>query len=143
MCMGKGYVTRPRNLILEYITSQKDRQFSATDVYNFLLSRKCQVNLVTVYRNLDKMLQEGILLHYKYTDQNCSMYQYAEKAENCENHLHLKCKKCGKVIHLECSFMEEISRHLMEHHGFQIDCKESAITGICEACRDRQEGDIQ
>ena len=133
--MRKEYQTKSRNLILEYMVSQKDRQVSAADVYKFLVEQKYQINRATVYRNLDKMLQEGILLQYRYRDQNCAMYQYVEKAEHCEKHLHLKCRNCGKVIHLECDFMDEISKHLMEHHGFEIDCKESAIVGLCEACR--------
>lgn len=136
--MKKGYVTKPRNLMLEYITAQKDRQFSAMEVYNFLLERDYQINLATVYRNLDKMQQEGILLQYKYADKKCSMYQYAAESDDCGHHLHLKCNSCGKVIHLECEFMAEISRHLMEHHGFEIDCRESVITGLCESCRNNK-----
>ena len=50
-------------------------------------------------------------------------------------HLHLKCVKCGKIIHLECHFMEEISHHIEESHGFTLQCKNSILYGVCKECK--------
>ena len=58
-----------------------------------------------------------------------------EPGRGCEQHLHLKCVKCGKIIHLECHFMEEISHHIEESHGFTLQCKNSILYGICKECK--------
>ena len=46
-----------------------------------------------------------------------------------------KCVKCGKIIHLECHFMEEISHHIEESHGFTLQCKNSILYGVCKECK--------
>lgn len=134
MPVRKEYVTKPRNLILDYVITNKNRQFSAADINEYLQKENCQINLATVYRNLDKLSEEGTLLRYKYADSNFCLYQYADAHENCQNHLHMKCQECGKVMHLECEFMDEITKHLLEHHGFDISCKGSMLTGTCKEC---------
>ena len=57
----------------------------------------------------------------------------------CSHHLHMHCVKCGKVFHLNCSFMDEIAHHLNEEHGFVIDCEKSVLMGLCEECRKEEE----
>ena len=133
--MRKEYVTKTRNLILKYILDHKNNQFSATDISDFMQVENCQINLTTVYRNLDKLTEEGTLIRYKYADDNCCMYQYAGDSDKCQHHLHMKCQNCGKIFHLECDFMNEISKHLLEDHGFILDCKGSVMIGSCEDCR--------
>lgn len=139
--MRKEYVTKTRNLILQYITEHKSKQFSASDIYEYIQKENTQINVTTVYRNLDKLSEEGILLRYKYADDKCCMYQFAGKSEECQHHLHLKCQDCGKIIHLECEFMNEISKHLLEHHGFSVKCKESMLVGVCEDCQKPHESE--
>ena len=36
---------------------------------------------------------------------------------------------------LECGFMEEIVRHLYEHHRFALECAGSVLMGVCAECR--------
>lgn len=53
-----------------------------------------------------------------------------ELGHHCEEHLHLQCVKCGKIIHLECEFMDEISEHILKDHG--LNC--SAKIQFCMEC---------
>ena len=64
-----------------------------------------------------------------------AVYQYVELGQHCEEHLHLKCVKCGCIIHLDCGFMDEIAEHIQKDHGFQLQCKNSILYGICKDCR--------
>ena len=41
----------------------------------------------------------------------------------------------GRIIHLECGFMEEISRHIVAHHGFELQCDSSVLYGVCKDCK--------
>ena len=63
-------------------------------------------------------------------------YQYVEHGHKCDSHLHLKCVRCGRIIHLECGFMDEISEHIYKDHGFELQCKNSILYGICKECRE-------
>ena len=35
---------------------------------------------------------------------------------------------------MECHFMEEITKHLYEHHRFSLECSGSVLMGLCENC---------
>lgn len=133
--MAKIYSTRAKAIIMDFLEEHKDARFSANDVYADLIRRGEDMNLATVYRNLEKLTEDGSLIKAKSVEANASFYQFAGEDHSCKNHLHLQCKNCGKIIHLECGFMEEISGHLLSHHGFSVDCEGSVIMGLCENCR--------
>ena len=87
----------------------------------------------------NKLAKEGTVIKYV-AEKGCqAAYQYVEPGRGCEQHLHLKCVKCGKIIHLECHFMEEISHHIEESHGFTLQCKNSILYGVCKECKNRPE----
>ena len=137
--MPKEYKTKSKTQIMEYIREQKDNRFSAQQVYDYLRDEKTQINLATVYRNLDKLAEDGVLLRCKSMGANSVMYQYAMEEKDCHNHLHLQCRSCGKIIHLECDFMKEISEHLQKDHGFMVECEGSVLLGLCNDCKDKEQ----
>ena len=133
--MAKQYTTKSKTQILEYVKNRHDKRFTAQEVHDHLSAEDLKINLATVYRNLDRLADEGLLLRYKSMDMSSTAYQYVEQDQDCHNHLHLQCKDCGRIIHLECDFMHEIEEHLQAHHGFSIACKESVIVGLCADCQ--------
>ena len=105
---GSSYATASRRKILEYLKNSNDHTVTAADVDEYLKKHDSEVNITTIYRYLDKLAKDGTVIKYV-AEKGCqAAYQYVEPGRGCEQHLHLKCVKCGKIIHLECHFMEEI-----------------------------------
>lgn len=136
--MRKEYTTKTRQLIIEYVKQNKSKQFSAAELYDYLQQQKVEINLATIYRNLDRLQKEGVLMRYKYADNNSCLFQYTGESEQCWHHLHMKCQMCGGVIHLGNEFMEKIMNHLLKNTGFSIICKDSILTGICKNCKTKE-----
>lgn len=132
--MAKVYHTKTKDLILEYIQANKDRRFRAAEIYLYFRGLGKEVNLTTIYRNLDKLEENKLIMKYKTAEDGCATYQYVEPHGNCHEHLHLQCRGCGKIIHLECHLMNEIREHLSEHHGFYLECPGSVLVGLCGDC---------
>ena len=67
--MQKQYKTKVGQKILEYIQENSERSFNASDIYAYLMKEEMQVNLATIYRNLDKLAESylgsyaNVLLH--------------------------------------------------------------------------------
>lgn len=133
--MQGSYRTKSKEYIMEFFQVHSEQIVSAADIYNYLEAHGKQVNLATIYRNLDKMTEEGVILKYKTAKDEHAVYQFTGEHESCHEHLHLQCVKCGKVIHLECCFMKDITEHLLEHHGFVLECNNSVLYGLCRECR--------
>lgn len=133
--MQGGYRTKSREYLMEFFEKHNEQIVSAADIDAYLKENGKTINLATIYRNLDKMTEDGVLLKYKTAKDEHAVYQYTGGHKACQNHLHLQCSKCGKIIHLECCFMKEITEHLMEHHGFMLECNHSVLYVLCRECR--------
>ena len=129
------YKTRYRDWIMKYFEEHSEQKVSAGDLHRQMTAEGMTINLTTIYRNLDRLERENILQGHKVGGEDEKFYQYLRPKMECARHLHLLCSRCGKIIHLNCGFMEEISAHLMEEHGFSLDCGQSILVGLCRECR--------
>lgn len=138
MARSNGYQTKNRQMILEFLQKNKEKTVSAMDIYEELKRQKVHVNITTVYRYLERLLKEKKVKKYAADTGGKFGYQYVEDGEQCEEHLHLKCVGCGQVIHMDCSFMDEIAKHLYSHHQFTLECGASVLYGKCEKCSSKK-----
>lgn len=134
---GNEYRTNSRTKIMEYLLANRDHAVSVREIDLHMKAENYPVNLTTIYRYLDKLERDGCLIRYV-GEGDKATYQYADRERRCAEHLHLKCTECGAVFHLDCAFMDEISSHIREHHGFFLQCRNSVLYGLCEACRKKK-----
>ena len=132
---GNGYATASRKRILDFLKSNSERTLSVADIDAYLKKCDSEVNITTIYRYLDKLAGEGTVIKYVAEKGGKAVYQYVEQGHKCDEHLHIKCVKCGCIVHLECAFMDEIAEHILHDHGFILQCKNSILYGTCEKCR--------
>lgn len=131
-----GYATTKRAKILEYLKLHSDKSVSIKEIEDYLINEiNLSISFSTIYRYLDKLALEGTVLKHYNEDNNVSTYQYSKPNLACHNHLHMKCGSCGKIYHMDCSFMEDLKNHIFEHHGFMLECKKSMLYGICDECQ--------
>lgn len=130
-----NYRTKQKSLILSCVTETAGRHFTADDIADMLDARGTHVGKATVYRHLDRLLAEGEIKKYTLGDKTGACYQYNGK-NTCE-HFHLKCTYCGKLIHADCTFLDRLSEHISEHHGFSVDGSRTVFYGLCSDCCDK------
>ncbi len=135
MNKNRSYNTKTGKMILEFFCANRDRAFGADEVFGYLKAQNTSVNLATVYRNINKLVKEKRIVKYNGDGGLKSVFQIAGTDNKCDEHIHIKCVKCGRVQHLECDFMDEIKHHLYEEHGFQLNCSGSVLYGVCKKCR--------
>lgn len=140
--MGRSgsYSTEKRIKILEYLKQHSHEDVCVRDIEEHLNKEDgTRVNVTTIYRYLDKLAKDGQVLKHTGENGNKASFQYINPQDKCHRHLHMKCSGCGRIFHLDCSFMNEFQKHIYEHHHFIVECKTSMLYGICEECRIRQE----
>lgn len=123
----KKYNTKQRSHIIDIFSSSPDKCFSARDV----IAATEGVGQATVYRTLSLLTDEGVLNRYRGNGED--MFRLACDSKT-ECHIHMVCKNCGSMIHSDCSFIDEISRHLMTEHSFTLDTASTVIYGVCGSC---------
>lgn len=135
----KDYKSQYRSWILNFFENHQNEIVSAADLLGEMRTAGFAVNQTTVYRNLDRLESTGVIRGHRLTGREEKYYQYLAAGHDCPHHLHLYCRKCGRVIHLDCAFMREIVEHLMQDHGFRLDCGDSVLVGLCADCRRSEE----
>lgn len=124
-----NYNTKQRDEIVEFFSRHRGKCFSAKDI---IRSGEIKSGEATVYRTLSKLAENGVLK--RFTDgASGACYQLAESSD-CDKHFHLKCEKCGKLIHVDCGFMAEIKQHIESDHDFYVDLGKTVFYGLCGAC---------
>ena len=137
-----GYQTKQKTLILSYLESHPDRHITAAELLHALTENGTPMGAATIYRQLEKMEQEGLVRRYSLDDRGSACWQYGgaeAKAGTCHSHFHLKCTECGSLIHLNCDHLREIAHHVEADHGFYIDPSRTVFYGICAKCRGTDE----
>jgi Fur family ferric uptake transcriptional regulator len=136
VCMARsdGYNTKTRQLILDYLIANRQHAVSASNILRHLEAQGASPNPTTVYRYLDKLAGEQRIMKYVADKGEGAVFQYVDEGRHCREHLHLKCVQCGRILHLDCGFMDEVRRHLTAQHGFTLQCEGSVLYGLCSQC---------
>lgn len=134
--MENSYNTKQGSLILSLLQKQPGRHFTADDIISELANDGRPVGKATVYRHLDKLIKQGLVRKYIAEEGQSACFEFIDKSGNCKSHYHLKCSGCGRLLHVECGYLDELARHVLEHHGFVISPEKTVLYGMCEKCRE-------
>lgn len=126
-----SYMTRQQQAVLSCMENAPGGCATAAEVAELLHRQGQPVGLTTVYRQLERLAAEG-LVHKIVTDEG-ACWQY------CDSHAHrdcflLKCEKCGRIQHLDCTHLGQLYQHLLEEHHFRINPRRTLFYGLCQAC---------
>ena len=122
---GKRY-SRQRELIYNAVRGSKEHP-TAEMVYQWLKPANPNLSLGTVYRNLNLLAEEGILIRMPFP---------VERYDGDTHlHSHFRCKSCGRVFDLELEQGGELDRAAAEAApGFRVEGHDLTFTGICPEC---------
>lgn len=130
----KTYKTRQRLQVLNCLIDNKAKHLTADEIAVILKQQGAEVGKTTVYRALEKLLEEGSIRKYISEEGKSACFQYVGDSEECRQHFHLKCVKCGRLIHLECDYLSDLEAHIFEHHKFTVDNTKTVLYGVCGDC---------
>ncbi len=126
--MRSTYQTKQKGQLLNVLQREK-KEFTIHDIYEKLNGT---IGLTTIYRFIDKLVEEGSVQKILGKG-NTTYYQYLEECLE-DNHFYLKCSCCGKVIHVDCDCVKDLSYHIQKEHQFQLEENHILISGLCKKC---------
>ncbi len=119
--------TRSQERVLKLLKTQK-RSLSAQDIYSKL--RRCNrpLGLATVYRSLDALKQEGVVIVRTLANGE-SVYSCLQQDQH-----HMTCVKCGTSIPINECPVHDLEDKLQRSHNFKIFYHTLEFFGICDDC---------
>lgn len=124
---GKHRITPERFEVLDYAIESGDH-FSADELYLKMKNGKSNVSRATVYNSLELLVKCEMLIKRNFGD-NKTFY---ESSYNKQNHGHLICKMCGKIIEFNHAKVSEIVDDIDSGNGFIADSFQFNIFGQCK-----------
>ncbi|MBE5938267.1 MAG: Fur family transcriptional regulator [Lachnospiraceae bacterium] len=130
------YNTLQRRELVEFLVNHSNNQYTVEEIAKELEAHSGQEKKIgksTVYRLMGKLLEEGVVRRTVKGNSRHFVYQYAGGV-TCAHHLHMKCRECGRILHMN----DEESRNLMvmlqESSSFNLDIRETLLLGQCDRC---------
>lgn len=123
-------LTPQRKAVVKTLLENSNQHLSASDIYDFLKRKKKSLGLATIYRTLDLLENEGIVVKRDF-DSETARY---ELVTNQEEHNHLICKRCGKVIEIPDQLPDNIKGFLLEKEEFHCLKYSVKFYGYCKDC---------
>ncbi|MCQ2735764.1 MAG: transcriptional repressor [bacterium] len=117
--------SRQRELILEY-AGKSGLHPSAEEIHEEV--KKYGIALGTVYRNLGKMVSEGLIKKLEGISSS-ALYDM-----NPLPHYHMVCRQCGFITDIPESAGEGIIEKAISHIGAEIDSCNIVFHGLCKKC---------
>ncbi len=128
--MKEGYKTRQREEILSFFRQYPGRHITAQELCAALNG----VSKATVYRTLERLVQEGMLRRYTLEGRQAACYQFSGSDSHCREHYHIRCTQCGRLFHVRSPAMNRVAGELKEQEGFSLDSSMTVLYGVCREC---------
>ena len=132
--MRKQYNTAQRKAIIDCLSHARGHMTAAA-VCAALSESGHKVSPATVYRQLEKLVDEGIAVKSTPVGEKSACFEAIDhnacEAARC---YHMKCTTCGKLIHLGCDEVDNLCSHMLHEHGFRIDMTTTVLFGTCKEC---------
>ncbi|MEG2174399.1 MAG: Fur family transcriptional regulator, partial [Oscillospiraceae bacterium] len=106
---------------------------SVDDITALLEQEGSHVGRATVYRCLDRLVEQGALRRFAAGEGASACYQFVPD-DGCIDHHHLKCTGCNALLHVECGLLDSLAAHLLSDHGFVLDTTKTVLYGLCADC---------
>ena len=118
--------TSERIAVLQEIY-RSDTHLDADELFVKLKNRGVGISRATVYHTLDLLLKFHLVsrtdLGHKHT--------HYEKAYGVENHLHMVCNDCGKVLEISDRSLSDMLENLCRKNGFEPESFTLQLFGKC------------
>ena len=125
-----GYrITPQREMIVEAFVHHP-QHVTAEEIYAQVHVRTRAVNIATVYRTLDLLVERGMANRAGLRDGRV-VYATAHHGP----HLHLACRVCGSVVDADHDLFRDLNVQLKERYRFAADLGHLTIPGLCADCQ--------
>lgn len=122
-------LTTQRQIILEELSKVKTHP-TASELYDMVRQRLPRIGLGTVYRNLELMADNGMILKLEVGGTQKRF------DATTDTHYHIRCTECSKVDDMHTPVMNDLVNAAAENSSYQVIGHHIEFTGLCPDCQE-------
>ena len=129
---SRGYrITPQREMIIEAL-AHSGQHINADEVFALIRRRTQSVNIATVYRTLDLLVEQGLASRI---DLGEGRVIYATQQHG--PHIHLVCRQCGQTIDADRTLLSSLTHQLQSEYQFAADLQHISVLCLCADCQEK------
>ena len=107
---------------------------TADELYKYIHQEHAEIGVATVYRNLNKFAEKGIIRKIIGLDGSSHF-------DSCmEPHYHFICDCCGKIYDIPMDIGKDLIAKAEEFTDCKITSMDMTFRGLCRECEDKHNG---
>ncbi len=122
-------ITPQREMILDAL-AHGSGHMTAEEIYDQVKEHTRVINIATVYRTLDLLVEAGLASRANLWD---GRLVYATSQHG--PHLHLVCRSCGTTVDADSGLLSSFVTQVKEQYQFLADWQHLSLQGTCQACQ--------
>ena len=126
--------TEQKKILLEYMKKNKNKHITIKEIQEGL---RDEIGLTTIYRIMNSLIKKGVVTKMPFENKQGYCYKYNESTEECHNnnHYHLICEGCNKLVHFESDEIAKLQEETSKKEDFVINKDRIVFYGICKECK--------
>ncbi|MBN1889789.1 MAG: transcriptional repressor [Thermoflexales bacterium] len=121
-------ITPQREMVIKVI-AHSGRHMTAEDVFEAVQARSRAINLATIYRTLDFLVEQGLASRAHLG--GSVVYATTQHGP----HIHMVCERCGHIADAELEQFQPLFERIQSQYGFACNSQHLAIPGLCAGCQ--------
>ena len=127
--------SKQKDIILRALDEYKIHP-TAEELYKYIHKEHSEIGVATVYRNLNKFAEKGIIRKIIGLDGSSHF-------DSCvEPHYHFICGCCGKIYDIPMDIGKDLIAKAEEFTDCKITSMDITFRGLCRKCEDKRNGKI-
>lgn len=122
-------MTKQGKLIFEYIKNNPDKHLNSEEIYQELKIENKKIGLATVYRNLNKLVEQKVVREINLEKQGIR-YDYYQ-----EEHYHFVCSQCKKIENIYFHDYDKLIKELELDIHSKVEGMQLVAFGTCQKCQ--------
>ncbi len=130
--MSRGrYTTKQQVAIESYLRDHKGESYTVDMLCSKFIERGISIGKATVYRCLERMLHDEVIIAIPDVDLGCIRYSYIDTKPAA---FYLMCNSCHRIQSLHCDEIDRFMDHVACEHQFRPDSQKTIMYGKCNEC---------
>lgn len=126
----RGYRVTPQREMIITAVAQNKHHMTAEEIFARVQHHTKAINIATIYRTLDFLVKEGLAIR---TSLDSGQIVYTNEQHG--THIHLICRRCGKIIEANYRLMDSLRDQIQQQYGFGADLQHLSLSGLCAECQ--------
>ena len=133
--MASTRLTKQKQEFRRFLELNKDKEMTVSEIADLLKEAGSDMGIATVYRAVNRLEAEGVLVKTVAGSTGKAAYRYAAADSTVRSIHRIFCTCCGKTADLPYKFTDKLDKNVSDTTGFSVTDHQIIFYGLCSDCR--------